>query len=35
MRLGADGERVMTATGSVDQSMIVDEVDIPNDGGDW
>jgi hypothetical protein len=36
MRLGPNGERMMTSQGGVDQAYIVATIDgIPNDGGDW
>jgi hypothetical protein len=35
MRYREDGKTVETASGAFDQDMIVDTIDIPNDGGDW
>ena len=35
MRCGTNGERVYTADGGVDSAYKLDQVDIPNDGGDW
>jgi hypothetical protein len=35
MRRGSNGEQVMKKNGGVDSDFIVDEIDIPNDGGDW
>jgi hypothetical protein len=35
MKVGPDGERVATDNGGVDQSMIVETIPIPCDGGDW
>ena len=35
MSVGDNGERVMRDSGGVDQDLIVSQVDIPSDGGDW
>jgi len=35
MRCGEYGEHVHTNGGGIDQNYIVDDIDIPNDGGDW
>lgn len=35
MRCGEDGKHVMDQTGGVDQDYIVDNINIPSDGGDW
>ena len=34
-RCGADGEHVMLSHGGVDPDMIVESINIPNDGGDF
>ncbi len=34
-RCGKDGERVMLPTEGVDPDMIVESINIPNDGGDF
>ena len=35
MRYGPDGERVHDNGGYIDKNYILDDIDIPNDGGDW
>lgn len=35
LKVGDDGQRVMTASGSIDQGRIVGDARIPNEGGDW
>lgn len=35
MRRHEDGSRAETRSGGVDQDYVVDEIDIPGDGGGW
>jgi len=35
MKKNSQGERVMKASGGVDQGQVVGKVPIENDGGDW
>jgi len=35
MRTLEDGSPAITSRGTMDQEYIVDDIDIPNDGGDW
>ena len=35
MKKDGDGEKVHTTDGGFDSTYLVDQIDIPNDGGDW
>lgn len=35
LKVDANGQRAVTARGSVDQAFIVGAANIPSDGGDW
>lgn len=35
MRLGPDGQRVQASDGFMDRSASIEQINIPNDGGEW